>query len=303
MNHDIHNHPWPVATDPVKTPATTAIVTVSYNTRELIAQLIWTIHRALGPDGFARLLVVDNASTDGSRPFLRGLADEGLIDLIALDHNIYHGPALSAAFDHLAHDRAESGPPVDAVWVLDSDCVVLRPDVLRLATGVMTGSGTAIVGQPVWDEWNGGTFGLHSLLIDPAKVWREPVVPFAEHGEPSKHLQESVIAAGLTMTPFPFTADGHIVHLGRGTLAQITSAEERDNRYFAWAQDHHTPHFTEGLVAERAYAEIHAAFRETFPSLDVDPQTVITAIRHAAGNLSSSSREATQPGSGRPLPD
>lgn len=277
MNHDTRNHPWPVATDRVKTTATTAIVVVSYNTRELITQLIWTIHRALGADGFAPILVVDNASTDGSRPFLRGLADEGLIELIALDHNIYHGPALNAAFDHLAHARAESGPSVDAVWVLDSDCVVLRPDVLSLATASMTESGAAIVGQPVWDEWNGGRFGLHSLLIDPAQIWRDPIAPFEEHGEPSKHLQESVLAAELTMPPFPFTADGHIVHLGRGTLAQVAGADERDNRYFAWAQDHHTPHFTEEPTAERAYAEIHAAFQREVP--DLDPQSIVTAVR------------------------
>lgn len=283
MNHETRHHPWPIETDPVKTPGATAIVVVSYNTQELVTQLIWTIHRALGPDGFARILVVDNASTDGSREILRALAEEGLIDLIALDRNIYHGPALNAAFDHLARTCDEGGPPIDAVWVLDSDCVVLRPDVLSVATAAMTETNAAIAGQPIWDEWNGGTFGLHSLLIDPAQVWRHPIVPFEEHGEPSKHLQESVIAAGLTMTPFPFTADRHIVHLGRGTLAQVAGAEERDNRYFAWAEDHHAPHFTEEPGAEQAYAEIHAAFQEDVPSLDLDPGTVVAAIRRAAG--------------------
>lgn len=279
MNHDTRRHPWPIDTDTIKTAETTTIATVSYNTRELTAQLIWTIFRALGAGGFARLLVVDNASTDGSREMLRTLADHGLVELIALDHNIYHGPALNAAFDHLGRTSEHGGAPVDAVWVLDSDCVVLRPDVLRLATAAMTETHAAIAGQPVWDEWNRGTFGLHSLLIDPAQVWRDPIELFEEHGEPSKHLQQSAIAAGLTMTPFPFTADRHIVHLGRGTLARVARAGERGNRYFDWAADHHTPHYAEEPGGDLAYADVHDAFQRDVQ--DFQPETIAAAIRRA----------------------
>jgi len=282
MHYDTRHHPWPTDTAPAKTPATTAIVTVNHNTRELIVQLIWTLHRALGPDGFARLLVVDNASTDGSRDILGTLAAKRLIELVTSDQNAYHGPGLNRAFDHLAQSQGKGSAAIDAVWVLDSDCVVLRPDVLDLATRTMTETHAAIVGQPVWDEWNGGTFGLHSLLIDPGQVWRDPVVPFAEHGEPSKHLQESAIAAGLAMIPFPFTAERHIIHIGRGTLAQVARTQERDNRYFNWARDHHLPHYAEEVGSEQVYAEVHAAFRREVPSLDVDPRVIVSAIHHAA---------------------
>ena len=144
----------------------------------------------------------------------------------------------------------------------------------------MTATNAALVGQPIRDRWNAGTFGLHSLLVDPALVWRDPIAPFEEHGEPSRHLQESVITAGLTMTPFPFTADGHIVHLGRGTLARVAAMEERDNRYFAWAKDHATPHYAEAPGSDRAYAAIHAAFERNVPTLD--PGAVVAAVRRAA---------------------
>lgn len=284
MTHDTRRHPWPIDRDdaePVRKPATTAIVTVNHNTRDLITQLIWTIYRTLGPDGFARILVVDNASTDGSREILLALADDGLIDLIASDRNSYHGPGLNAAFDRLALDRHNGELLIDAVWVLDSDCVVLRPDVLSLATRAMTATNAALVGQPVQDRWNAGTFGLHSLLVDPARVWRDPIAPFEEHGEPSGHLQGSVCAAGLMMTPFPFTADGHIVHLGRGTLARVAAMAERDNRYLAWAREHHAPHYVEEPGSDRAYAEVHAAFVRDVP--DLDPHVVVAAVRRAAG--------------------
>ena len=289
-DHDTRHQAWPVAPGsaaPGRTPATTAIVTVNHNTCDLIAQLVWTVYRALGPDGFARILVVDNASIDGSREVLRALADDGLIDLVERDHNPYHGPGLNAAFDHLARIRDNGGTSIDTVWVLDSDCVVLRPDTLALATRAMTETSAALVGQPVWDRWNQGTFGLHALLVDPAIVWRDPIAPFEEHGEPSRSLQQSVIAAGLTMTPFPFTADGHIVHLGRGTLAKVAGMEERDNRYFEWAKDHSTPHYAEEPGGDRAYAGIHAVFEREVPTLD--PGAVATAIYRAAFLRSSSS--------------
>ncbi|CAA9569886.1 MAG: hypothetical protein AVDCRST_MAG87-2306 [uncultured Thermomicrobiales bacterium] len=296
-DHETRHDAWPVApasAAPGVTPATTAIVTVNHNTGDLIAQLIWSLYRVLGLDGFARILVVDNASTDGSRPILRALADGGLIDLIAMDYNPYHGPGLNDAFDHLATSRHNGRTPIDAVWVLDSDCVVLRPDTVGIATRAMTETNAALVGQPVWDRWNAGTFGLHALLVDPAQVWREPIASFAEHGEPSRNLQESVIAAGLTMTPFPFTADGHIVHLGRGTLARVAAMEERDNRYFAWAKDHSAPHFAQEPSADRAYAAIHAAFRRDVPTLD--PHSVVTAINRAAFLRSSQALRRTDDG-------
>jgi len=286
MNTQLRTHPWPTstgATDPIRTPGTTAIVTVNYNTKPLVTQLIWTIFDALG-DGFAKLLVIDNHSADGSQDLLHALADDGLIDYRANDRNTYHGPALNQAFDELSRaqqaGQAGDGPAINAIWVLDSDCVVLRPDALAEATSVMTQTGAAIVGQPVWDEWNPGTFGLHSLLIDPAQVWRDPIVPFEEDGEPSRRLQESCITAGLTMTPFGFTADKHIVHLGRGTLAQIAENELQDNRFFAWAADHAAPHYAEAPGGEEAYAGVHARFLEAVPTLD--PRTVIAAIRRAA---------------------
>jgi glycosyltransferase involved in cell wall biosynthesis len=49
-----------------------AIVVANYNTRRLIAQLIFSLYRILGRDQFDELVVVDNASTDGSRQLLAG---------------------------------------------------------------------------------------------------------------------------------------------------------------------------------------------------------------------------------------
>lgn len=73
-----------------------AVVTVNYNTRGLVALLLWSIYRTLG--GQVRsVIVVDNGSSDGSRSLLEGCRDAGLCELIANDANRYHGPALNQA--------------------------------------------------------------------------------------------------------------------------------------------------------------------------------------------------------------
>jgi Glycosyl transferase family 2 len=73
------------------------IVVVTFNTRRLIAQLLFSLYRLLGRNEFAQLVVVDNASTDGSRELLDALHEARLIDLIRNRHQRYHGPALTQA--------------------------------------------------------------------------------------------------------------------------------------------------------------------------------------------------------------
>jgi GT2 family glycosyltransferase len=61
---------------------TVGIVTVNFNTRRLIAQLVFSLYRLLSRDQFAQIVVVDNASTDGSGELLEALQTAHLIHLI-----------------------------------------------------------------------------------------------------------------------------------------------------------------------------------------------------------------------------
>ena len=238
--------------------ARVAVVTVSYNTKELTALLLWSLYRVLD---WAALdvVVVDNGSNDGSSEMLAHGQDAGLCVLIANDDNVHHGPALNQGMSWLAGHRGDS---TQWVWVLDSDCVVARPDALRTALSVVEGPDPGIVGEPAWDRWHQcETLGLHSLLLRPARVWRPPLTPFSAGGNPIHDLLMAAKAAGLVTRAFGFTADGYVIHRGRGSLAAVAANEERTNPLYTWAREHHEPHFGAVPGAEERYGELLAAFR------------------------------------------
>ena len=88
-----------------------------------------------------------------------------------------HGPALTQAMSFLASRRI--GFP-RWVWVLDSDVVVSRPDALKKAVERAEETDAAVVGESWWDdEHDMDRFLAYSLLIDPVRVWRDGIEPFA----------------------------------------------------------------------------------------------------------------------------
>ncbi len=253
---------WPVGLA-VPHDAAVGVVIVNYNTRDLVAQVIYSLSRHIHRPRF-HLVVVDNASTDGSPALLDALAAAGICDVLRNRTQRYHGPGLTQGIDHLARRQATVAPAarLRALWVLDSDCVVVRDDALAAAVDLMQTTGAGIVGQWVYDDWHqGDMMGLHSLLIDPTLVWQDGIVPFQEHGNPSEALQQSAARAGIVAAEFPFTRDGYVVHIGRGTLRGVTRNNEQANRYFAWAADHHAPHYMLEPDAPAQYARFLTEFR------------------------------------------
>jgi hypothetical protein len=112
--------------------------------------------------------------------------------------------------------------------------------------------------------------GLHCLLLDPAQVWRDPVVPFDEDGSPSQRLQDSARTAGIAVAELPFTRDGYVVHLGRTTLRALLRDDARGNRHFDWARTHSESHFMEEPAAPARYAAFLAEFNDEVDQLTAD---------------------------------
>jgi glycosyltransferase involved in cell wall biosynthesis len=243
---------WPAAVGDA-----VGVALVSWNTRAITAQAIYALCRTIVAPPI-RIVVVDNASTDGSVPMLRALAAAGVCEVILNAEQRYHGPALNQAIEHLAVQP----DPVGLVWVLDSDCIVLRPDTLTAAVTMMRATGAGLIGQ----RYHHATverdlLGLHCMLLDPVRVWRDPIAPFEEDGSPSARLQLSAAEAGIASAELPFTRDGYVVHLGRSTLRAVAERRDVGNRYHDWATTHRDPHFAEEPGAPARYAAFLERFR------------------------------------------
>ncbi len=248
-----------------------AIVAVNYNTRDHIALLLWSIHQTIR-DQVRSVVVVDNGSTDGSRVFLEGCAKAGVCDLIANDTNRYHGPALNQAVSHLALlERQDPIEPIGWIWLLDSDCVVVRPETLTHAVTAATKHDAALTGERRWDPWHRcNRLAPHSLLLDPAQAWQPTLAAFDDGGDPTYELERSCIAARLSVVAFPFVSEGYVVHRGRSTLAGVHARGEDDNQHYDWATTHHEPHFELVPGAARAYAKLVGQFTAAVPILETD---------------------------------
>jgi glycosyltransferase involved in cell wall biosynthesis len=264
------------------------VVVANYNTRLLIAQLLFSLYRLLGRDQFSQLVVVDNASRDGSGELLAAMHREGLIHLIRNRKQRYHGPALTQGVSWLARSqRSCAGPRVDFVWVLDSDVVVLRPDTARDAVEAARRLDAAAVGQRLGDagydrllRHNPEMLDPCSMMFDPRRIWRDPIPPFLEDGAPATALQVGADARGLRLSAFPFVEDAYLLHLGRGTLGQVARSGDTGNRYYKWALDHQVPHF----AGHERGPELHQAFCDRFEAEvgDLNPENLVHACLTAA---------------------
>jgi glycosyltransferase involved in cell wall biosynthesis len=247
---------WPQM--PVTARERVAVVTVSYNTRELTAFLLWSL-RTIVKWRDLEIVVVDNGSRDGSAHLLTEAARAGICVLLPNEVNRHHGPALNQGISWLA---SRPGPRPRWIWILDSDVVATRPDVLTAALAAAGSGAAALVGEPQWDRWHQTMrFALYSMVVDPAQVWRPEVGTFGNGGDPSFDLLASAARLGLRQAAFPFSGQGYVIHRGRGSLAAIFAAGEGSHPLYQWAAGHHDPHFGDVPGAEERYQALMQEFR------------------------------------------
>ena len=97
-----------------------AVVLVSYNTRDLLLDSIATVRTSPLVE---RVVVVDNASTDGSAAAVRERFDD--VDVIANTENVGFARAVNAALQSVTRDD---------VLLLNPDCLI-EPPALAILTG------------------------------------------------------------------------------------------------------------------------------------------------------------------------
>ena len=267
---------WPTA-DLSVSLSDVVVVTVNYNTRRLVSMLLWSLHRFLGPE-LRSVVVVDNGSSDGSAEVLRACARADLCDLVVNAANRYHGPALSQALSWCASNSRGARNHRPWFWLLDSDCVVARPDAATEAMSAATAAGAALLGEAAWNRWHEDVrLCGYSLLLDPAYVWRPQIGPFGQGGDPVGDFEQSCRRAQVPTATFPFTAGGFIIHLGRGTLAGVYERGETSNAFFGWAEEHHAPHFQLVPGARARYTALLEEFDDAVG--DLQPEQLVNACR------------------------
>jgi hypothetical protein len=236
------------------------VVVVNYNTRDLISYLVFSLCRVLPHGAVGEIVVVDNRSSDDSLLYLCALHEAGLITLVQNRGAPYHGPGLNVGISHVAGRTAHQVP--ERIWVLDSDTIILRPEVVTAVSDAMTAANAVLAGEINEDHYlPGGLANFASAIITPDVVWRRPFPPFREAGEVGVAMMRAVRAAGLSVVDFPFFRDDYVLHLGRGTLKQIASTNDDKNRYWEWAQDNRSFHFDSNPRGPALFAAFLDAFR------------------------------------------
>jgi hypothetical protein len=158
--------------------------------------------------------------------------------------------------------------------------VISRPDALEKAVKRAEETDAAIVGESWWDPWNKlDRFLAYSLLIDPVRVWRDGIEPFADGGDPAFGLLQSAKAHGETLSEFPFVGERYLIHRGRSSLFAVWESGDTAHPSYDWARDHHEPHF--GLVESAAamHDELRRAFRAEVGPLDDEKAVQALIIR------------------------
>ncbi|WP_234661220.1 glycosyltransferase [Agromyces marinus] len=125
-------------------PRVVAVV-VAYNRRDLLAEVLAALAEQTAP--LARVVVVDNASTDGSADVAR--AAGGIVDLVELDRNTGGAGGFAAGMAV----AVQSHEP-DWLWLMDDDTVPTPTALVELLSAV-AGSGAVVAGSRV--EWFDGT--------------------------------------------------------------------------------------------------------------------------------------------------
>mgnify|MGYP002640186401 CR=1 FL=1 len=237
-----------------------AVVIVNYNTKELLTLLLFSIYKNLGIEQIAKIVIVDNNSNDGSVELLRTLDSKGIVHLISNKSQKYHGPALNQGIEYLNKNKNFFAKPFRYIWILDSDVIILKNNVIHEAVRFMKKTNASVIGQFQFNTSEEGDPHVSSILIDPVKVWNRQIHPFTENGMPTILFYKDIRKHELKIIDFPFRSENYIIHLGEGTLMQIFNNNNSENKQYKWASLHHKHHYGGNKFGESLLNEVYQLF-------------------------------------------
>lgn len=226
-----------------------AIVTVNYSTTSLLKLLLLTLSEQHDLDRVSDIVIVDNASFDGGRDFLRRLAASvPRITLVENNHFLSHarGMRLGVRALHL------KGSPANVILSIDTDVIFLRENTLAELSRAFE-RGACLAG-----EMRHGLYAVPEAQASFVAVRRDvyarkDVMPWVNHGAPSYWMQKSIRRAELQVFDFPSYREGYALHRGR---AGVSAAKVfRPNSSYA-SITNNEPHFMGVPNGEAIWCEI-----------------------------------------------
>lgn len=146
-------------------PPELAVIIVSYNTRDLLQRAIASLQTSLHAHGpsHARIIVVDNASHDGSAEMVRRTFPD--VELLEPGENLGFARANNLALRHLGFPHGDALP--EAVWLLNPDTETVGNAPAQLLAHLRAHPDVAAVGPRLQygdGRFQHGAFAFPGLL-------------------------------------------------------------------------------------------------------------------------------------------
>ena len=213
-----------------------ALITVNFSTTTYLKLMLATLAEQRALALVQQLIVVDNASRDGGRPFLRALADRAArVDLVERRRFLSHAHGMRAGVAALRR-REHALPDAERTTHLlfvDTDVIWRSADALLDLTSAAVATDAALAGEIRLHGPNPHPDIQASLFLVRRDVFDDPATPpLLNCGSPAYRLQRAVIDRGDTVVDVPTNRNGLTLHRGR---AGVTAAAAHPRHPYAHA--------------------------------------------------------------------
>jgi GT2 family glycosyltransferase len=228
--------------------ASVVAVVVTWNRRDLLAESLAAVQAQTLPP--ARVVVVDNASTDGTAELLERLDEldgPGRLDLVALSRNTGGAGGFAAGLE-----RALSHQP-DLVWLLDDDTVP-----------------TPTAAEELVRAWSGYPGPARPAVLASRVVWTDGREHPMNTPRPRPGAGAAQRRAASAVGALPIRSASFVSVMVDATAVRDRGLPVAD--YFLWNDDfEYTTRLLRGRVGLAVPASVAVHKTRTFGSTDADP--------------------------------
>ncbi len=202
------------------------MIVVNFNTLHYLKMMLLSLCGQTAVNRIRAIIIIDNASRDGSCHFLQKLRESGLrIYIVQRRRESSHARNLRKGIQELRKmEKSGAIEPHDTYLIIDPDVLFLRKETLAEAVNAFERQQAALLGEMRTGNYEIPEAQASFLLIRAHAYHARQTHPFVNHGAPALWLQRSLRSQGFRLCDFPLNKNGYILHRGR-------SAVERTRRY------------------------------------------------------------------------